>query len=179
MEVSKVSDLRERKFKCVDKRPGFYRWWFKKETAESLIKNMGKWLTEKDKFLMQNFDGDAYIALYFGISKDMRTRIKWHSSDKHKPSSVSTGFISTLRQTLSALLEIPMTESEDAINNFLDNNCIWEWSYTDTHEMARQVELNTLSPNSSYYYPLNVESNHTVHKDALKWLKLQRKEYRR
>ena len=179
MEINKVSALRNCKFKCVDKRPGFYRWWFRKDAAEFLIKNMTKWLPAKDKFLIQNFDGEEYIALYFGISKDMRTRIKWHASDKHKPSSVCTGFLSTLRQTLSALLEIPMTESEDAINNFLDDNCIWEWSYTDTHETARQVELNTLSPDSPFYYPLNVESNHTIHKDALKWLKQQRKKYRR
>ena len=179
MAVSKVSVLRNCRFKCVDKTPGLYRWWFKKEVAHGLIKNMSQWLTENDKFYMQNFDGEEYIALYFGISTNLRDRIRWHISDKHRPSSVSTRFLSTLRQTLSALLEKPMTESEDIINKFLDDNCILEWSYTETHEAARQVELNTLSPKSPYYYPLNVESNHTIHKDALKWLKQQRKEYRR
>ena len=179
MKISKVSALRDCKFKCVDKRPGFYRWWFRKNAAEFLIKNMIDWLPVKDRFLIQNFDGEEYIALYFGISKDINGRIRWHASQKHTSSAVSKGFLSTLRQTLSALLERPMSLSYQDINCFMDCNCIWEWSYTDTYEMARQVELNTLSPNSPYYYPLNVESNHTIHKDALKWLKGQRKEYRR
>jgi hypothetical protein len=139
---------------------------------------MDKWLKD-NRFLIQSFDEEEYIALYFGISKDMRGRIRWHASQKHSPSAVSKGFLSTLRQTLSALLDIPMTESYQTINDFIDSNCIWEWTHTDTLEAARQVELNTLSPNSPYYYPLNVESNHTIHKEAVKWLKQQRKEYRR
>ena len=178
METSKVSVLRECKFKCVEKRPGFYRWWFKKEAAQSLIKNMTGWLTEDDKFLIQNFDGEEYIALYFGISKDMRGRIKWHANQKHTSSTVSKGFLSTLRQTLSALLETPMSQSYQAINDFIDCNCIWEWSYTDTCEAAHLVELSVLSQRD-YYYPLNVKDNQTVHTDALKWLRQQRKEYRR
>lgn len=178
METCKVSVLRECKFKCVDKRPGFYRWWFKKEAAQSLIKNMTEWLTENDRFLTKDFDGVEYVALYFGISNDMRVRIRWHASNKHTQSSVSSRFLSTLRQTLSALLETPMSESEDAVNKFIDDNCIWEWSYTDKLEEARQVELDTLSPNSPYYYPLNVEDNNTIPQKATKWLKDQRKEYR-
>lgn len=177
MAVSKVSELRNCRFKCVDKRPGFYRWWFKKEAAQSLTKNMDKWLKD-NRFLIQSFDKEEYIALYFGISKDMRGRIRWHASQKHSPSAVSKGFLSTLRQTLSALLEIQMSKSEEAINQFLDDNCVWEWSYTDTYEDAHQVELNILAT-KDHYYPLNLKDNHTIDKVALDWLKQQRKEYRR
>ena len=179
METSKVSALRDDKFKCVDKRrPGFYRWWFKKEAAQSLIKDMDEWLTDNDRFLTREFDDGEYVALYFGISTDMRGRIRWHANQKHTSSTVSKGFLSTLRQTLSALLGSPMSESYQKINEFIDENCIWEWAYTDTPEEARQIELETLSPNSPYYYPLNVEANHTIHKDAVIWLKEKRKEHK-
>ena len=178
METRKVSALRENNFKCVKRKPGYYIWWFEKEAAESLIEDMDEWLTDKGKLLTRKFDDLEYVALYFGISKNMRGRIRWHASQKHTSSTVSKGFLSTLRQTLSALLGSPMSKSCQIINKFIDDNCIWEWAYTDTPEEARQIELETLSQNSPYYYPLNVEANHTIHKDAVIWLKEKRKEHK-
>lgn len=176
VNISKVSLLRDNKFKLIDKKPGFYRWWFKEEAAHRLIKEMKRWLPEEDKFLTMDHEGDKYIALYFGISKDMRGRIRWHASQKHTSSNINKGFLSTLRQTLSALLETPMSMSYQTINDFIDNNCIWEWSYTNTKADAEVFEKKELS--KKYYYPLNVKDNNTICKNALKWLIGVRAEYR-
>lgn len=173
---NKVSELRNNKFRSIEKRPGFYRWWFKEDVAFTLIQEMNRWLPEKDRFLIKDFCGEKYIALYIGISKDMKGRIKWHTCQKHTFSNVNRGFLSTLRQTLSALLKIQMSVSYEEVNRLIDDNCIWEWSYSNSFEDAHQVELQVLSQN--YCYPLNVKDNKTICKDALNWLKQQRAKYR-
>lgn len=171
---SKVSKLRENNFKDVERKAGFYRWWFKKDAACKLIEQMQEWLPDKDMFLRRDIDGETYVALYFGISKDMRGRIKWHASQKHTPSTVSKGFLSTLRQTLSALLTTRMSVSYNVVNTFIDDNCIWEWEYSDD---PHKVELAELSRDDCYY-PLNVKDNKTICKDAIDWLKQERARYR-
>jgi len=174
MEIEKVSNLRNEKFKSVEKKPGVYRWWFKKDAAFMLVKSMQMWLPDQDRFLIRTIGGETYVALYFGISKDMRGRIKWHASQKHTPSTVSKGFLSTLRQTLSALLTTRMSVSYNVVNTFIDDNCIWEWEYSDD---PHKVELAELSRDDCYY-PLNVKDNKTICKDAIDWLKQERARYR-
>lgn len=175
MKIDKVSNLRNEKFMSVEKgQSGFYRWWFKEDAAFVLIEKMQKWLPDKNKFLLRDIDRKTYVALYFGISKDMRGRIKWHACQKHTPSTVSNGFLSTLRQTLSALLEKHMSVSYDIVNKFIDENCIWEWDYSDN---PHKVELEELSQ-EHYYYPLNVKDNKTICKEAIDWLIQERAKYR-
>lgn len=175
MKIDKVSNLRKEKFISVEKgQSGFYRWWFKKEAAFMLIKNMQEWLPDEDRFLIRTIEGETYVALYFGISRDMRGRIKWHACQKHTPSTVSKGFLSTLRQTLSALLEERMSVSYDLVNKLIDENCMWEWDYS---EDPHKVELDELSQ-EHYYYPLNVKDNKTICKEAIDWLKQERAKYR-
>ena len=177
MGICKIELLREHQFSSIEKKPGYYRWWFKKEAAEQLIRELYEWLPEADKFLTEVIYGEEYIALYFGISKNLKGRIKWHASQKHTPSAISRGLLSTLRQTLSALLKEKMSVSYETINEFMDENCIWEWEYSDTYADAQKVESDILR-NQEHYYPLNIKENHTVNKDILKWLKGKRSLYR-
>jgi hypothetical protein len=94
----------------------------------------------------------------------MLGRAKWHILQKHSVSAVKYGTLSTLRQSLSALLDIDMSFSEEDINMFMDNNCYWEWEYTDNSKIE---ETNALRSNDKCY-PLNIQENLTVGKDIIK-----------
>ena len=108
-----------------------------------------------DKIQKRDIDGEEYWALYFGISNDMLGRAKWHILQKHSKSAVKYGTLSTLRQSLSALLDIDMSFSEEDVNMFMDNNCYWEWEYTDN---AKEEEKNELHSDDKCY-PLNIQEN--------------------
>ena len=105
----------------------------------------------------------------------MLGRAKWHILQKHSVSAVKHGTLSTLRQSLSALLDIDMSFSEEDINMFMDNNCYWEWEYTDNSKIE---ETNALRSNDKCY-PLNIQDNLTVGKDIIKNLKRIRKEHKK
>ena len=138
----------------VPKKSGFYRWWFPADIAKSMLSSIP--LVDINKIVKRNIGGKEYWLLYFGISSNLFNRIKWHVCQKHKPSAVRSGTLSTLRQTISSLLGIDETLSESDVNNVLD-----------------QKELST------GYYPLNIQKNKVVPKDILKKLKQLRKTYKK
>ena len=65
-------------------------------------------------------------------------------------------------------------QSKNNVNKFIDENCIWEWDYSDN---PHKVELEELSQ-EHYYYPLNVKDNKTICKEAIDWLIQERAKYR-
>lgn len=176
--IIKVSVLREQllsKTSGINKESGIYRWWFKEDVAKSLISKLPITSDENDKIQKQVIDGEKYWALYLGISKDMLARAKWHVTQKDSISAIKRGFISTLRQTISALLDEDMSKSTDSINQLMDNNCYWEWEYDQSPENRESAELS--SKNVSY--PLNIKKNKTVKKDVIKCLMSLRKKHRK
>ena len=154
---------------------GIYCWWFKKDSAEIILSKLALNESEIDRIQKREIEGEEYWALYFGISNDMLGRAKWHILQKHSKSAVKYGTLSTLRQSLSALLDIDMSFSEEDVNMFMDNNCYWEWEYTDK---AKEEEKNELHSDDKCY-PLNIQENHTVEKDIIKNLKCIRKEHKK
>lgn len=176
--IVKVSVLRElliQKQSGIENRKGVYCWWFSSDAAKDLISQLG--LTQSDISRIQvrlMEDGKEYWALYFGISKDMLSRAKWHILQPHTISAVKHGTLSTLRQTISALLNTPMSMSEDIVNSYIDANCYWEWEYEENPE---DIERKVLS--SSVCYPLNIKENRTVNKSVISQLKVLRKQYKK
>ena len=160
----------------VEAKPGVYRWWFKKDVTLELLKNFPS-LNEMP-LLSREINGNVYLGLYFGMSANMRQRIKWHVCQHHSLSSVNSGFLSTLRQTLSALLKVEMSKSEDLVNKFIDINCYWEWEYTQSKTEALQIEKNELSQ-SPHYYPLNVKNHKRVSNQWLHYLNSLRNTFRK
>ena len=175
--IAKVSVLRKlllQKRSGIEDIKGVYRWWFKSDAAKDLISELS--LTQYDIERIQvrlMEDGQEYWALYFGISKDMLSRAKWHILQPHTISAVKHGTLSTLRQTISALLNTPMSMSEDIVNAYIDANCYWEWEYDNNPEVR---ERQTLS--SSVCYPLNIKENKTISKGHIYRLKKLRKIYK-
>ena len=165
-------DLRAQKFKSVTKQPGFYKWYFKTSIANDLMKRLPR--VDYNKLQHKTINNEDYVLLYVGIAKSLRERAKWHMAQKHTLSSIKSGTISTLRHTLSALNAKYLCDSEDFINNFMEENCYWEYMETLTKDDAHEIEVRELNIN---YYPLNIQENRVVEKENLVTLKALRKEY--
>ncbi len=155
--------------RCLDieKNPGVYRWWFHKEDAEMLLSHFrSSYQTEGRSLQIQEIDGTSYVALYFGISNNLRRRIRWHVRGPFKSS--------TLRRTLRAITAAGLEDekAEQIVNQLIDN-CYWEWDYTDTEEQAEELETAELAQ-KKYAYPLNISKNHTVPAIWVSELKLLR-----
>lgn len=167
-----VRQLQEQlaKRKCnVPEEPGVYRWWFPKEAALRLLSALKG--VDNGSILKEQIDGKEYWCLYFGISKDLRGRIKWHIAQHHSASAIKSGFLSTLRHTISALLQQDESTSEQAVNDVLDQ-CYWDWCVTPSHAYAEQVEAQALSTG---YFPLNIQKNKGVDASVIKQLNQLRK----
>ena len=54
--------------------------------------------------------------------------------------------------------------------NQLIDSCYWEWGYTDTAEMAEQLETEELAQ-KKFAYPLNISKNNTVPSEWIAELK--------
>ena len=175
--VAQLRKMIENKTLSVNNCPGVYRWWFREDVAQRLLSNLPQVDTKRISKRMLDDGNHCYWALYFGISKDLQQRIVWHISQSHTPSAVKTGFLSTLRQTISALLNQDMTKCQDAVNCIL-NTCYWEWDYVATEEDADDIETKELSQ-YQYIYPLNVAKNKTVSKEHLKCLTKLRRDFRK
>ncbi len=153
----------------VPQTSGYYRWWFPKKLAISLLSPLPS--IDQKNIKKETIGGEEHWLLYFGIAKSLSERMKWHICQKHTPSSVKSGTLSTLRQTISALLQIDQTKAESQVNDTLDQ-CFVEWQSTPTKEEAEAVEKQELT---SGYYPLNIQENKVVPKAIINKLKELRK----
>lgn len=153
--------------------PGYYCWWFHENAANEICQCLG--VKDLSHILRNDFDGETYMALYFGISKDMEDRMYWHIC-QHQHNS----FLSTLRLSLCGILtalgKITQNKAEYAVNSFIDANCILEWDYTTTVKEAEIIEKTELSK-PDRWYPLNIQGNKSpcTNREAIKRLQELRK----
>lgn len=151
--------------------PGVNHWWFPKEIAEKLLLPLKCDNKSIDK---DDINGEQYWCLYLGISKNLRQRIRWHIAQKHTQSAVDSGYLSTLRRTISALLysqKNPM-ETEQDVNKVLDE-CYCDWETMPTYPEAKKKEIL-----SKKYLPLNIQDNNFVDSSVINKLKDLRSEYK-
>ncbi len=168
-----VKNLRASKCRTVDNCPGYYIWWFREDCVKKLLAPL-----PGVDYSQLTSDRNGYVVLYVGIAVDepLVERAKWHICQRHTLSNVTKGFLSTLRQTISALLGVDMTLSERAVNDFMDDNCELEWIPTKSGEEAKAKETEELRTN---YYPLNIRDNSVVGRDTLNALSELRDTYRK
>lgn len=115
---------------------------------------------------------------HFGMSKDLLDRLKWHICQKHTTSEIKSGYISTFRQTLSGVLGLDASLSENAVNDLLDSHCLVEYDYTDTEKEAKlREEAELCAPD--YYYPLNIQSNKSVPKIVRQQIQAARQQHKK
>ena len=152
----------------VEKLPGVYRWWFPKAEAQKLLANFKTPMQKEGRILQEcSIGGNTYQALYFGMSSNLRRRIRWHIRGPFKSS--------TLRRTLRAVMasDTDGKSAEKAVNQLIDT-CLWEWEYTKDTKEAKDREEKELSQ-SSYAYPLNISENKTMTSEWITELRNLRK----
>lgn len=148
--------------------PGVYRWWFTEQDTLRLLAPFNGSITLSNLQALDH-DGKKYYALYIGISKnDLIGRYKWHLNQKHSAATIHTGFLSTMRRSISALLQTDCTQSEQAVTDMLKRS-IFEWDVTPNFEQIETTELQT------NLYPLNVQKNVMMQPQDLAVLKNLRK----
>ena len=192
MPVEELRGLIGKK-KSISTRKGVYTWWFKESCVEKFLKP----LTDKglltDKIIVRTFPGlkEKYWLLYVGIASaedGIDNRFKWHIAQKHKPSNIKKGYLSTLRRTISALLfcehgccekaGILLNSNDDVnekaeteLNKFMNENCILQWFVFDD-EGGKAIEKSQLEAletkviehkndkgEKTGYFPLNIQKN--------------------
>lgn len=178
VEQKPVSDIRITK-DGIGKDVGIYCWWFRDDCLKNLLNEISELVdlnrlnTEKEQHKVLN--GSKYTALYVGIAagKDgILGRFKWHINQKHTVSNVQKGYISTLRRTISALLNFKLLkngaevnlQSQENLNTFIDENCILEWNY---YPKKKKKELEHIEDEiiNSGYFPLNIQGNKQISKE--------------
>lgn len=172
IEIESVAELRKQLNSKgsfpIKSSPGVYRWWFPKNEAEKLLKKFKSPMQHSGRILQAwNIDGTPYYAIYFGMSSNLRRRIRWHICGPFKKS--------TLRRTLRALVA-PNANEKTAGKNVdkLIDSCFLEWQYTSDEKMAKAREKDELNQ-ITFAYPLNIQENRTMSREWIKELKEKRK----
>lgn len=161
--VDSASNLRTTLCASVPTEAGVYCWWFDEDGMKAILEPLLQHGIDLTKIQSQMYNGKTYFALYFGLAnKNLRERLNWHINQHHTPSLVKNGYLSTLRQTFSALLGIDETKSEKSVNDFMNEHCVVEWwqiSATSVHKVETAVI-------NSGYFPLNIQGNNRVAKEV-------------
>ncbi|MDE6266856.1 MAG: hypothetical protein K2M07_05850 [Muribaculaceae bacterium] len=156
----------------IDTTPGIYRWWCDLSAALPLLSPLP--VAGLSRLQTREIEGRQYLAIYFGISKNLRARLEWHIAQTHTASAIKAGTISTLRQALGALTATDLSANQDMVNDFMDTHCLIEYLNVDSLPTAEQIEASELS-RADYYYPLNIRSARSTPKEIKKVLKYLRK----
>lgn len=164
--------------------PGWYKWWAPQKALKILLDS--PYISKKyysdllPNLTTKNIDGTRYYYVYVGIAvkESIRERLNWHVNQHHSKSSVESGFLSTLRQTISSLVAGNQYD-ENATNKLIDMLII-EYYPVDKSVKSKQakeeiekIEKEELANNM---LPLNLKDNkNSIIKDYLKNLSQVRK----
>ncbi len=140
----------------ISTEPGLYRWYMPKGLVNMLNVPIHGCVYK---------EGLGYFV-YVGIVKNMKQRLDWHISQRHTLSSIRSGFLSTLRQTLAALAHIPM-DDEKTVNEIIDQMAI-EYEVLPTKEDAEVLEKKVMK---DFTLPLNIMHNDHPFRKELKRLR--------
>ena len=174
-----ASYLRKKEYleQISNDRPGYYKWWAKKEDVEMLLERLGGDVTFKDiESYIEKKEGSDLYCIYIGIAvnESIRNRLNWHVNQRHSPSAVNSGFLSTLRQSLSSILSHDQMD-EETTNQFIDKLYI-EYlidengiGRPEAKEKIREIEKKAMK---SHLYILNTQGNN--HSQARKIKKILR-----
>lgn len=146
--------------KKIPTEPGVYFWYVTKSGAHKLGLDVQDCTQENNLFLV-----------YVGLAQNLNQRIDWHLNDSHSISSIKSGFVSTLRQSLSALLVGEMVTSKEVVDHFMRTEMKFRYEICPNPKEREDVLI------SSHSLPLNLKGNKS-HK-FFKILKESRKNSRK
>lgn len=148
-----VKDIRNG-FKITEE-PIVYYWFFKKDCTDILLAKL-KSEIDFNKINRIDHNNEDYLMLYVGKGKNGNDRLKkYHILDSNNfhDNGVENGRLSSLRTTLCGLLDLPMSTSKKAINEFIDENCIVYWKTCSLKNLDKTEETEI----TSNYLPLNYQ----------------------
>lgn len=165
-------------------KPGWYKWWAPKETLELILNSQHLENNYFDVVLSslttKYINNKQYYYIYVGvaINESVQRRIDWHVNQKHGISSVKSGFLSTLRQSISSLAVKDQLE-EDVTNTILDT------LFVEIHDLDDMIKSNSAKMKllaieeneiNTHVLPLNIKGNkNEILTSYLKELKKLRK----
>lgn len=159
-------------------RPGYYKWWAKKEDVEIILKKLDVDVRFEDvETDIEKKEGLDLYCIYIGIAvnESIRNRLNWHVNQRHTSSAINSGFLSTLRQSLSSILSHNQM-NEEITNQFIDKLYI-EYFIDENgirspkaKEKIREIEKEAMK---KHLYILNIQGNN--HSKARKIKKILRK----
>jgi len=131
---------------------------FPEERAKSLLSALAG--VDYESIEKEEINGKQYWCLYFGSSSDLVQRFYWHTTQGHSTTAIKNSALSTLRQTICALLKINQSDAtaKQKVDDILDE-CYWEWYATSSIEDPEIIEKEELEKG---YYPLNIRDNEGV-----------------
>lgn len=171
--IEKISSIRA-SIKSLSNDSVVYMWWFKKDCVDSLLKPLSvsiATLNLEHKVIY----GVDYYCLYVGIGQSCKERFNWHINQEHSESTINSGVLSTLRNTLSALLGLDCSKSMNAVNDFIDTNCNLEWDLYPSKSKKELEEIESKLINGDFQRPLNIQGNENMPKESLSKLTELRK----
>lgn len=141
-------------------KPGYYKWWAREKEAILLVKKLGYDFNEYKKYMEVK---DDLYCIYIGIAvkESIRNRLNWHVNDKHDYNSVKTGFLSTFRKSIAALITGNLLD-KDGTNKFIDKLFIEYFTINDdikslsAKNKIEDIEKKSLLRN---LYILNIKDN--------------------
>ncbi len=151
----KVENIRNRDIRITTE-PIVYYWWFKTTCFSQLLSLLSSEIN-LENIVVKEINNEQFGLLYIGKGKNGNDRlIKYHIHDSQNfhSSGIENGRLSSLRQTLCGLLQLPMSSSKIQINDFIDQNCIVDYE-TCSLEKLDKHEHETLRRN---YLPLNYQN---------------------
>ena len=152
----------------IKTKPGVYRLWIKKKEAIRALNNLSG--ININRLLCTKIGDDEYVALYFGMSGNIKERLDWHIRQEHTDKTINSTLFSTPRHSIAAIMADPnekLIDMQKKVDDFLDNNGFFEWEYLPGKSMAAYVEDEEIARN---YYPLNMLDNPNMSKDLRKSL---------
>ncbi len=151
--------------------PVVYGFLFKANFVEKLCAVLP---VKLEKLFKVRIDSEDYFLLYSGKAKNGKDRIRnWHILDKgnnHDVKKVSKRWLSVLRQSVSAFEGLKMSDSQSAVNQLIDENCIVIWHEVSAGflDAAEKIMIDR------YYLPLNDRGNKSIdstHRSLLRKIK--------
>ncbi|MGB3946615.1 MAG: hypothetical protein WBM13_01405 [Bacteroidia bacterium] len=134
----------------VNEVSGVYYWYIKTKSFKKIFPELPDFIKNNPKQLTKD---QEYVLVYVGIANNLRERLLWHLDQKHTLSAIRSGFLSTLRQSLSAIAFATMANCDKELNDFFEKNLLVKWV---EHSSPRDEEKKLLI---KYILPLNIQGN--------------------
>lgn len=183
IDAKSLRNNEERK-KIPKNMPGWYKWWAPEHSLRLLLNSAN---VSKDYFEVLLYHltstvihGENYYYIYVGVAikESIHDRLNWHVNQHHTRSSVESGFLSTLRQTISSLISGNQYD-EVSTNTFIDSLVIEYYAIElpiksgEAKDVIECIEKRELNSNA---LPLNLKDNkNLLLKEYLKEVSVARK----